>query len=274
MRDRIIGAVDENPPVFLIPSPRLGAITDVAPERVSSAHNEWMSLSREVLRKKREATAAGNLKPGVDVSDDHTFLRPFGAQFCPALLDLSSIGWVVKWPANGVFERTGPRAWRIDSSDEGQFYKFHQMSSFPEIGESDAVSIELGWIVVTPPGVSTLIKNVPNNLAGAKIGISIAEGVVRTDQAHVPIQVHALLLPSAKKIDVKRGEPLALLMPYRRERFEMHVMNDQQAIDDAARAAKTDQETFANAPGRYKELFVEGTNYSELYAKLAARVKA
>ena len=147
------------------------------------------------------------------------------------------------------------------------------MSSFPEAGDSDAISIELGWVVLTPPGVSTLIKNVPNNLEGAKVGISIAEGVVRTDQAHVPIQVHALLLPNApKRIEVKRGEPLALLMPYRRERFEIHVMNDQDTIDETARAARADQETFANAPGKYKELFVEGANHSELYAKLAERV--
>ncbi len=268
--------MDEHPPVFLIPSPRLGSITDIAPERVSSAHNEWMSLSREVLTKKRDAHAKGSWQqpPGIEVGDDHTFLRPFGAQFCPALLDLSSIGWIMKWPADGVFERTGPRAWKIDSSDPAQFYKFHQMSSFPEIGESDAVSVEVGWIVLTPPGVSTLIKNVPNNLEGAKVGISVAEGIVRSDQAHIPIQLHALLLPNApKRIEVKRGQPLALLMPYRRERFEMRVMNDQDVIDEAARAVKLDQETFANAPGRYKELFMEGTNHSELYAKLAERAR-
>lgn len=264
-------------PVFLIPSPKLGTITDVAPEILNASHNDWIGLSREVLEKKRDAASKGAWKPEpmTDISEEHSFIRPFGAQFCPALQDLNSIGVVVKWPANAVLERKAPRVWEIRSAEPHGFYKFHTMSSFVEGGLAEAVSVELGWIVTTPPGVSVLIKNIPNNHGGAKDGISFAEGTVRTDQAAIPMQVHAFLSPNApKRIEIKRGEPMALLMPYRREKFEIHVMNDADSVALGAKHAQIDQETFANAPGRYKALFVEDSNPSPLYPAMLERAPA
>lgn len=262
-------------PVFLIPSPKLGSIADLAPEVLNASHNDWIGLSREVLERKREAASRGTWRPEpmTDISEEHSFLRPFGAQFCPALQDLGSVGFVVKWPANAIFERKGDRRWEIKTADPHGFYKFHTMSSFAEAGLAEVVSVELGWIVSTPPGVSVLIKNVPNNLEGAKTGVTFAEGTLRSDQATVPLQVHAFLSPGGpRQIEVKRGDPMALLMPYRRERFELHVMTDPEAVELAARFAQTDQETFANAPGRYKALFIEETNPSPLYPRLAGRL--
>lgn len=262
-------------PVFLIPSPKLGTITDVAPEILNASHNDWIGLSREVLEKKREAAAKGTWKPEpmTDITEEHSFIRPFGASFCPALQELNSIGVVVKWPANAVLERKAPRVWEIRTAEPHGFYKFHTMSSFVEGGIAEAISVELGWIVSTPPGVSVLIKNIPNNHGGAKEGISFAEGTVRTDQAAIPMQVHAFLSPNApKRIEIKRGEPMALLMPYRREKFEIHVMNDADSVAIGAKHAQIDQETFANAPGRYKALFIEDTNPSPLYPAMLERV--
>lgn len=262
-------------PVFLVPSPKLGTITDVAPEILNASHNDWIGLSREVLEKKRDAASKGAWKPEpmTDISEEHSFIRPFGAQFCPALQELNSIGVVVKWPANAIFERKAPRVWEIRSAEPHGFYKFHTMSSFVEGGLAEAVSIELGWIVSTPPGVSVLIKNIPNNHGGAKDGITFAEGTVRTDQAAIPMQVHAFLSPNApKQIVIKRGEPMALLMPYRREKFEIHVKNDADSVELAAKYAQLDQETFANSPGRYKALFVEDSNPSPLYPLLEQRL--
>lgn len=261
-------------PVFLVPSPKLGVINDVAPEILNASHNDWIGLSREVLEKKRDAAAKGAWKPEpmTDITEEHSFIRPFGAQFCPALQELSSIGVVVKWPANAVLERKAPRVWEIRSAEPHGFYKFHTMSSFVEGGLAEAISVELGWIVSTPPGVSVLIKNIPNNHGGAKDGISFAEGTVRTDQAAIPMQVHAFLSPNAPKhIEIRRGEPMALLMPYRREQFEIHVTNDADSVALAAKYAQIDQETFANSPGRYKALFVEDSNPSPLYPKLLER---
>jgi hypothetical protein len=261
-------------PIFLIPSPKLGPITDVAPEILNASHNDWFGLSREVLERKRAAAEKGAWKPEpmTDISDEHSFIRPFGAQFCPALQELNSLGVVVKWPANAILERKAPRVWEIRSSEPHAFYKFHTMSSFPAGGLAEAISVSLGWIVSTPPGVSVLIKNIPNNHSSAKAGISFAEGTVRTDQAAIPMQVHAYLSPDApKQIEIKRGEPMALLMPYRREKFEIHVMNDADSVELAAKYSEIDQETFANSPGRYKALFIEDTNPSPLYPKLLER---
>lgn len=260
--------------MFLVPSPRLGVVDDVRPERLTAGMNEWITLSRDVLAKKRAAAAAGQWQPSSDISDDHNELRPFGAQFCPALQEMNTVGYVLKWPANAVFKRVGPRAWEIHAAPTDTFYKFHGMSSFPEAGDSDAVSIGLGWIVVTPPGWSTLIKNLPNNLSGFRHGIQFAEGVIRTDMATIPMQVHAFIPPTAPaEITVKRGDPMCLLFPFRREKIDAVVMDDPASIADAVRLAKLDHETFANAPGRYRALYVENETLSPLYPLFEERLK-
>jgi len=267
---------ETKPRMFMIPTPALGSVDDVAPERITSGMNEWITLSREVLQKKRAMAEAGRWKPGPfqELSEDHAFLRPFGAQFCPALQEVNSIGYVLKWPATATFKRMGPRAWQIRSPQEQPFYKYHGHSSFPEAGDADAISIALGWIVVTPPGWSILIKNIPNNLSGWTHGVTFAEGVIRADQATIPIQVHAFLPPSSPdEISVERGQPMCVVMPFRRERLELRVLDDEESIKDALWEAKVDHETFANAPGRYRALYVEDENPSALYPKLQERLE-
>lgn len=257
--------------VFLVPSPRLGQIADIAPERITAGTNEWITLSREVLAKRRAAAAAGQTAtpPNTDISDDHNVLRPFGAQFCPALQDTNQIGYLLKWPANAIFKRIGAKTWEIHATTE--FYKFHSMSSFSEGGEIEAVSIDVGWICVTPPGWSTLIKNVPNNLRHRN-GMEFAEGVVRTDQATIPMQVHCFLQPTApKEIVITRGEPMCLLMPFRREALSLAIMTDADSVAEATRYVERDQASFANAPGRYRALYIDDENPSALYPKLLER---
>lgn len=245
---------------------------DVSPERLTQAQNEWMDISRDVLAKKRQA-AEGGWQPTSEISDDHHFLHPFGAQHCPALQEVAQIGWVLKWPANAVLVNTGPRAWDLRVTEGNTFYKHHGMSSFPEAGYSDVISIALGWVAITPPGWSVLIKNLPNHLSGTKHPILFAEGVVRADQATIPLQVHAFIPSNApREIVIKRGDPMCVLMPFQREpRLELAVMDDAESRDDVMIAAQRDQETFANAPGRYKALFVDETNHSPVYPRLLSR---
>lgn len=258
--------------LFLVPSPRLGVADDVRPDRLTAGMNEWITLSREILAKKRAAAQAG-MPITSEISEDHNELRPFGANFCPALQEMNTVGYVLKWPASAVFKRTGPRAWEIHGSATSHFYKHHGMTSFPEAGQSDVISIGLGWIVVSPPGWSTLVKNLPNNLSGYQHGITFAEGVIRTDQATIPIQVHAFIPPtSPDTIEVKRGDPMAVIFPYRREKLDVCVMDDADSIADAVRLARLDHDTFANAPGRYRALYIEDENLSPLYPLLDARV--
>lgn len=258
--------------LFFVPTPRLGKCDDVRPERLSQAQNEWMELSREVLAEKRKAAERG-WKPGSEIGEDHHFLRPFGGQYCPALQEIASIGWILKWPADGVLKNAGPRRWEVHVNETNTFYKYHGMSSFPEGGLADVLSVALGWIVVAPPGWSILIKNIPNHLSGWAHPVLFAEGVVRADQATVPLQVHAKIPPNApEEIVIKRGAPMCVVMPFRREpRLEAVVMDDIASREETMRYADRDHETFANAPARYKELFVDDTNFSPLYPLLKAR---
>jgi hypothetical protein len=85
--------------------------------------------------------------------------------------------------------------------------------------------------------------------------------------------VHALIpANSPKEFVIKRGDPMCVVMPFRRdEPLEAHVVTDEASRDEAMKLAQRDQETFANGTGRYKELFVEDTNFSPLYPALMQR---
>lgn len=266
----IQGVPESKPRMFFVPSPRLGVVDDVVPERLTAGMNDWIALSRDVLHAKRAAAARGAWRPTSDISEDHNEVHPFGAQYCPALQEMNVIGWVLKWPANGVLKRTAERSWEVHT-EAPQFYKHHLMSSFPEGGQSDAISISLGWMIVTPPGWSTLIKNLPNQFAG-RHAVQFAEGIVRTDQATVPLQVHAFLPSTApNEITITRGQPMCVVMPFKRDPIAATVMSDPESVADAVAEAKLDAETFANAPGRYRELYVEQGVLSTLYPKLLER---
>jgi hypothetical protein len=245
----------------------------VMPERITAGMNDWIALSKDVLARRRAAAAAGrkSTAPDTDISEDHHELRPFGAQHCPAQQEVNQVGWLLKWPQNAVFQRTGPHAWQV-LAPNAEFYRFHTMSSFSEEGHMDAISVNAGWVVVTPPGWSTLIKNVPNNLSRYASGLEFAEGVVRTDQATVALQVHVFLEPNApKEVVVTRGEPMCLVMPFKREKLDLVVMDDAASVEETARLVARDRDTFANAPGRYRALYIEDENLSPLYPSLAAR---
>ncbi|MEQ1875409.1 MAG: hypothetical protein ABL958_02105 [Bdellovibrionia bacterium] len=258
--------------LFLIPSPKLGLLHDVTPEKISMKDNQWIALSRDVLQK-RKIAAKNGWKETSEVSDDHHFLHSFGAEFCPVLKEGHSLGYVVKWPANLIL-RKDSKGWTIKSQGNPGFYGYHKMTSFPEAGESNVISVDLGWMVQTPPGWSVLVKNLPNNLTGLPGHLQFAEGAIRTDQAAVGIQVHAYI-PSnaADEIKIKRGDPMAVLLPYIRENIEAVVMDDQDSITEATHLLERSQAAFTHAPGRYKMYYVDDTNYSPLYQTLFQRWK-
>ncbi|HEX4922969.1 MAG TPA: hypothetical protein VFV50_02750 [Bdellovibrionales bacterium] len=264
-------AAAESETMFLIPSPHLGILTDVMPEKVTQKHNEWIALSRDILQKRRAAEKNGWKQP-IDLSEDHVYMHSFGAEFCPALKDVTSLGFILKWPANLILRRTGPRAWQLKGGQDFQFYKFHMMTSFPEAGEAQVISVDLGWMAVTPPGWSVLVKSLPNNLTGQPGRLQFGEAAIRSDQATVAIQAHAFIPPGAPdEIIIKRGEPMVLLMPFKREPIETVILEDRDSITEAVHLLERQQATFRNSTGAYKRLFVDTDNPSPFYEKLLKR---
>src|SRR5207245_11776847 len=59
-----------------------------------------------------------------------------------------------------------------------------------------------------------------------------------------------------------------------RERLELTVLDDPESVAEAVRLARLDHETFANAPGRYRALYIEGENLSPLYPLYQRRAEA
>lgn len=255
-------------PVFLLPSETLGRIEDVRPERIRSGANDWIEHSREILDRKRKAAREGKWHPTHPIGEHMPHLKPFSADACPAMEELSSIGILLKWPATAILRQVAPKGWQVKPSTNFNFYNYSPLTAFPELGEAEAISVETGWTVVTPPGWSILFKNVPNNLSGSPRGITFAEGIVRTDQTTIPLAVHAFLRGAPKEVKIKRGDPMAVIFPFRREPIDVVIADDAAHVAEAARLAGLDKAAFANTAGGYRRLYVDDTNPSPLYPRL------
>lgn len=221
---------DAPPVVFLVPSPHLGRTEDVYPERIQAGPNDWAALAREVL-KKRKKVAAQHPR-----ALDGT--APDPAE-CDAMAEADALGFLLKWPATAILKQVKPGAWVLKTSTNFNFFSYSPRTSFAEAGEAEVITVDAGWTVVTPPGWSVMLKNLPNNLFGATAdGLTLAEGVVRADLATVPLVTHAYIRTGApKEIKIKRGEPMAVLVPFRRESIELAVAvaEDRATVEEAAR---------------------------------------
>lgn len=263
--------------MFMIPSPQLGRLEDIYPERVTAGLNEWIELSRKILKRKRDAAAKGQFKPNYPIDDDaHRYLHPFGAQYCPALQEMNSVGYVLKWPVAAVVHRVkggeNP-GWLLKTSGGlDHFYKYHWMTSFHEAGEAEAISINTGWSIVTPPGWSVMVKGLPNNLTSTPGGLKFAEGIIRTDQAVLGLQVHAVIPKEAPdRFEIKRGEPMLTVFPFKRESLDLVVVDDPETISDTAETVDRFRGTMDLAPGLYHKLYMDDFNPAPFYDKLVER---
>jgi hypothetical protein len=254
--------------IYLIPTAALGHTADVRPERLSADDNHWIAHSREILRKRRAAGAKAD--PSVYTAADHADVKPFGAEHCPVMRELTEAGILLKWPAAAILRRAGPAKWEIKNSTSDAFYFLYPQTSIPELGEVEALVVRTGWFAVTPPGCSVMIKAPPNDLKGPPL--VLAEGIVRTDRATVPLFTHAFLPKSGPdEIHLRRGDPMLVLFPFRRESFEIEVVDDVAIVDEAERLAASARAASAVAPGSYERLHVEGGESSPLWEKLAAK---
>lgn len=255
--------------VFLVPSPLLGRVEDVFPERLDQRANDWIAHTREILKKKRRAVIAGQWRTTTYIGEEHEKIKPLTADHCPAMQELESIGFLLKWPATAIIRNVGPKGWQVKPSTNFNFYKYSPLTSFTEAGEAEAILVETGWTVVTPPGWSVIFKNVPNAVFGSPDGLAFAEGIVRSDQATIPLVTHAMITPGApKEIKVKRGDPMAVLLAFKREPIELAVVTDPKLVDETAKLGEHVNATFAASGGVYRRLFVEGNDPSPLYPKL------
>lgn len=261
--------------VFLVPSATLGRVEDVFPERLTQQGNDWIGHTREILQKKRKAVLAGQWKTTTYIGEEHEKIKPVTADHCPAMNELDSIGFVLKWPATALLKKVGPKGWQIKPSSAGNFnfYKYSPLTSFTEAGEAEAIAVETGWTVVTPPGWSVLFKNLPNVIAPA--GLSFAEGIVRSDQATIPLSVHAVVTADAgNDVKIRRGDPMAVVLCFKREPVELAVVTDPSLIEETAKAGERLNASFAAGGGVYRKLFQEGDHPSPLYPKMLEAWKA
>lgn len=261
--------------VFLVPSPTLGRVEDVFPERLTQQTNDWIGHTREILKKKRKAVVAGQWRTTTYIGEEHEKIKPITADHCPAMQDLESVGFLLKWPASAMLKKVGAKGWQIKPSTAGNFnfYRYSPLTSFAEMGEAEAIQVETGWTVVTPPGWSVLFKNVPN--AFGTTGLTFAEGIVRSDQATIPLSTHAMITATgASEIRVKRGDPMAVVLAFKREPVELAVVTDPKLVEETAKTAELVTASFQPAGGVYRKLFAEGGPPTPLYPKLLDAWKA
>jgi len=234
-------------PVFLIPSPNWARSRTSSgdPERVTQ---HWIGSRERCSRRSARPPRRARGSPSDDGHHGGAQLHPaVRASFCPALQELNSIGVVVKWPANasssarrracGRSHRGAARLLQVPHDE--QLRRGRNRRSDQRRARVDRVHAARRL---------RAHQEHPNNHGGAKKGSpSPKDG--RTDQAAIPMQVHAFLSPNApKRIEIKRGEPMAAHAVPPRE-FEIHVMNDADSVASARSTRRSTRRRSRTRPG-------------------------
>lgn len=254
--------VDED--IFLLPVPWLPDPQLLQPRALRTEDNIWIGISRRVRELRRIHPQPGGLEA------DDPVLRATGAEFCPALGEAASSSVVVSWPESARLRRDPAGRWRFDLP-KPKFYRFHFQSSYPQLSYTPAFAAGLGWVAVCPAGWRVMVRGVPNYAGNLSRGLLVAEGIVRSDQVPVPIQVHIALGDWAPDcIDIERGTPMVALSPISRRLPSFDVVTERDAVELVASEALIDGTTFAAAPGRYAEIYVAGGTESDLHSRVRA----
>jgi hypothetical protein len=136
---------------------------------------------------------------------------------CPPFLDAMTTGYIIPLAGDVNFTRDQSGALAFDCPDGDTTIELHhpaQLAGSPW-ADSPVIKFINPWIIVTPPGYSTLylppLNHEPN-------GFQILAGVVDTDTFYAHVNFPAVcLLPRGSNLTLKRGTPLVQVIPFKRE---------------------------------------------------------
>jgi len=183
------------------------------------------------------------------------------AKLCPSFVDIYNEGFVLPAPCDIWLrvEEDGTWEYRLSNplfSMENQFEAFdipfsvhptHQyLDHVPNAPYDYIFKMDNVWSCVTPKGYS--IMQIPM-LWHHNPNFETAYGIIHTDQYH-QLNIQIMMYKGVGNFEIKMGEPLCYIIPYKREEFNYTVEPYDTAFHNAANMRNIG--VFTNG---YKQLF-------------------
>jgi hypothetical protein len=148
---------------------------------------------------------------------------------CIPFLDAMSAGYVIRLHADVYVEPTtdgGPDfTWTLDDVPIIAVHSYEQVSTIPG-AHALAGGIPFKWMtpwhIETPPGYSCLITHPMNH---RETRWEIMAGIVDTDSYNLQINFPFFWMDKNFKGVIKRGTPIAQVIPFKRESWGMEIIN-------------------------------------------------
>ena len=148
---------------------------------------------------------------------------------CPAFPDFFSQGYVIPmWMDTVLKHNPSTSQWKVDQASNSlekwsahpnnQFIDFVD-SSFNGVPGQFVFKTNCPWFIITPPGWSVLQLPLFYNF---NKDYSVLPGVVDTD-IHHEVNQQVLYHGDGKDVIIKRGDPLALYIPFERKKLDYSV---------------------------------------------------
>jgi len=173
---------------------------------------------------------------------------------CPPFLEAMTCGYLMPLAGDVTFTRESSGVLSFTAS--GKFIETQhvlQVRGSPFQG-LPIVKFMSPWVVRTPPGYSTLFLP-PLNTFGSPF--QVLSGLVETDTYYRPVHFPtACLLRPGASVTLRRGQPIAQLIPIRREEWQSKA----EKSDEAARR-QIETEMAARRHNFYKDLHWKKKGY-------------
>jgi len=159
---------------------------------------------------------------------------------CPAILDILSMGYVIplwcdfklKRVENDVLYAVPPEVggtFQLTTHAEAQIDAY----PFDDNTFKGSVKFYNPWGIVTPPGYSVMVVNPYYQTTSC---LRTLDGVIDTDVYHEAHINTFFTAPLNEEIDLKRGMPLAQIIPFKREDYVMETaVGDHRSITNIIR---------------------------------------
>ena len=180
------------------------------------------------------------------------------AKKCMSIFDTITSGYYLLSPVDIFFDSTGEKVvykWRNNSLNFIMTHHEGQLGSYPR--DKDYLDVALRWIpshmIETPPGYSILVTH-PHHQND--LPFYTLPGIIDTDNMLAAGALPFDLKKGYKGI-IKRGTPIAQIMPFKREEWTHEVLDYQP--DRFKKEANTVNAAFANV---YKDNYWERKRFN------------
>jgi len=174
---------------------------------------------------KMEEYATGKKEPKVKVVDEVVSPHvPATIKKCMPVFDAITAGYILFTPFDLYVKEVDGEPYYMWQAGEITFHPKVQFDLYPKLNEyTGAPKFVNNWVIETPKGYSCLI--VPP-MHRPDTEISILPGVVDTDNYAAPISFPFMLKDKKFEGLIPAGTPMAQVIPFKREKWEMKFGNE------------------------------------------------